>query len=268
MESYHTSTARPGARPGGAGTGAATSLHLARRGRAPSPDRRPNGARPGSPRRISSAASTAIAHPEADPSQAAVAIQQRLPFSRPLTHAERLAVAISAIAPSHFLTIDSRHHDRDAFVASWRRLVKRLARLRGRSRRPLIYVATIAKSKRPNGGYHLHALLWEYLHLPVLRKHVRASGLGHPDIRHVPSPGADYTQVLRVTAYVLGQHEPVFGNRHSGRHYPRRQGARRYLLPQRATLRNHHPSLLAALERAESLTVTDDVLVRAVPKFS
>lgn len=189
-------------------------------------------------------------------------------FSRPLCVPERLLLTVYGTAPTHLLTIDSSVECREVFMAKWRRLVKRLARQKQRSRRPLVYFGTVAKSTSSGGGYHLHALLWEYLHLPVLLGHTRDVGLGRPDIRQITSPHINAMEVFHATAYVLAQHEPVFGTDHHRRHQPLPTYARRYLAPQRRTLSRYHPDLLSALDRAQDRTISDDALVRAIPRFS
>jgi hypothetical protein len=212
---------------------------------------------------------TCAARPEGSVLAATHAILSRRSFSRRLTSQERVAVAVAGTAPTHLLTIDSAVTDRAQFAAGWRRVVKRLARLRQRSRRPLIHVATIARSGSGGGGYHLHALLWnEYLHHPVLGKHCREAGLGGPNIQQLPAAGANFFEVLRATTYVLGQHEALFGSDHHRRHRALPPCARSYLAPQSGTLAAFHPELLAALGRATDRSVTDDELVAAVPLFS
>ena len=189
-------------------------------------------------------------------------------LTRPLRAQERLLLAVYPTAPTHLLTIDSVEQNRAEFVDRWRRLVKRINRSKQRSRKPLIYVGSVAKSSSGGGGYHLHALLWKYLHLPVLIGDTRDVGLGKPDIQQIVSPHRNAFDVFSATAYVLAQHQPVFGTDHHLRHEPLPPYARRYLIPQRRTLKDHHSDLLSAMDRAFDRPVTDDALVRAVPRFS
>ena len=74
------------------------------------------------------------------------------------------------------LTLTSGDLEHDEMTRAWCRLVKRLNRNKPR-RAPLIYVAQAARS-HGDGGFHLHALLWEYL----LGEHVK---LARPILRVV-----------------------------------------------------------------------------------
>lgn len=217
-----------------------------------------------------------------DPTLAITALALGRPLARPLTEMERLTVAIATMArPTHFLTLDSPPGvDHTQAACEWGKLTKRIVRSRS-TRRPLIYVGSIAQSGA--GGYHAHMLLWEHLHLGMLRGHLRELRLGRPCIRHIPTttfPAGPLTiedhvtslcnlaEVGRTTAYVLGQHEPVFGSDHHRRHAARQRSKRRYLRPLAPTLETHKPELLAAVEAAKDRTVTDVQLVRGVPMFS
>lgn len=198
------------------------------------------------------------------PEFAAFAIEDRLPFSQSLTPKERMAIAITSARPTNLLHIHSLL-DRPSFMHRWRRWVRRMER--ARRKRPLIYVATVAKSRRSNGGHHAHVLLWEYLHLPVLKQHCREVRFGRePQIRQLPPN--DLMEVFLPVTYVLGQHEPVFGTTHHYRHEPLPKGARAILLPQRSTLRAKNTKLLDALTSAEDPSVSDFDLVQACPVFS
>jgi hypothetical protein len=207
---------------------------------------------------------TAKSHPERDLFSTSVAISKGLPFSRPLTRAERLALAVTASRPSHHLTIHSRQLGRDEMANAWRCFVKRIDR--AREGRRLVYLATLAKSQT-HDGYHVHALLWEFLYARIAHKHCRELGLGKPHLSRVPSWREDSLTALRMTSYVLGQHEAIFGTTHHQRHAARSPNARRLLSPLPSTLAKKAPALLSALESGKDKSVSDLELANALPKF-
>lgn len=215
--------------------------------------------------------------PSADPVMLR-AISSGRPINRPLTEAERIAVAVAASEPTHLLTIDSAIHDRQTFDRAWRLLAKRLARRRP-YRQPLVYFGSVAQGLG-DGGFHVHLLLWEFLPAWMLHQQTHAVGLGHPKIQQIGASvlrrrpleelknDEHYSLLLErlyVTRYVVNQHEAVLGGSHHQRHQPRAAGKRRYLYPQAATLDRARPNLLAALKAARSPTVSDEELIRYLP---
>lgn len=224
---------------------------------------------------------TFFSDPCADPAILLAAILARHRLTRPLTPAERIALAVAGTEPTHLLTIDSALRDRSAFDRAWRQLAKRVARRRP-YKPPLAYFGTVAQGEG-SGGFHLHMLLWDFLYAPMLIGQTRAVGLGHPDIKQIGAtvlrgrPPETLSAVerhqlsidqLQTAAYIVNQHEPAFGRPHHQRHQPRAVGRRRYLYPQRKTLALAQPKLLAALDAARSPTVSDEELIRQLPRFS
>ena len=130
----------------------------------------------------------------------------------------------------------------------------------------LVYVAVPARSEH-SAGHHLHCLLWkDYLHLPTLIGHARDTGFGTSvDIREI---GDDPRDKLRVTSYVLGQTESVFGSKGHVGNAPRPKGKRAYLRPHDATLVRVAPEVLSAIDRAQSAHLSDDELAQTCPLFS
>lgn len=189
-------------------------------------------------------------------------------FQRALTDRERLALALTTAAPTGFFTLDSADMSRAELPKAWDRLIKRLRRALHPSR-PLIYLAVPARANATGAGYHVHGLLWEYIHRNTLAKHAREVGFGsEPYIEGVPSPITDALGAVRVLTYVLGQDEGVFGSRVHQRHLPRAAASWALLHPQRGTLRRECPELFTALEVAESPLVSDEMLVQRSPLFS
>ena len=187
-----------------------------------------------------------------------------------MTPNERFVVAVIAAHPTHTLTIHSQDASRSEMTALFRRLVKRINRsLIKRSPRrstPLIYVATAACAQGST-RYHVHVLLWDYLHAPVVIGHCKALGLGKPQLRQLPADRTDVNYWNQV-AYVMTQHEPAFGTRHHQRHEPLVRSGRQFMYPQDATLRAHCPQLLSALGDANDPTLSDETLCARLPKFS
>lgn len=208
---------------------------------------------------------TAKHRPEEAVFTALVAAQRGLPFSRGLTLEERTCIALLAMAaPTHFLTLHARQLSRTELLSAWERLRKRLGRERGKQ--PLYYGCVV----RAEGakGWHLHVLLWEFIHTPVLHGHARALGLGAPRIEQVPNFAEDGHGALTVLSYVLGQQTPVFGNRAHRRHEGRLPGDHRFIKSRMTTFDKRRPEISAALRAAEDQAQSDLALCRRLPKFS
>ena len=209
------------------------------------------------------------------------ALSRGLTLGRTLTPGERLSLAVALTLPTHLLTIDSTYATPTELHAAWRRLVKRVNRQNGN--RDWIYFATVSRSSCGGGGYHVHALLWNFIYLPRLLGHTRKVGLGKPQIEQLDTATRRICRMLdppctarhlrlvdavKAAAYVIGQHEPVFGSTQHLRHVCRLRWNRRYIYPQRRTLERNLPELLAALERARDPTAADDRMLFPGPKFS
>jgi hypothetical protein len=209
-------------------------------------------------------------HPERFLATTAWALARGYPLGRPMTPHERLAVAVIVAHPTHTLTIHSKDASCSEMTSLFRCLVKRINRglIKRSPRQPtrLIYFATAACAQGST-RYHVHSLLWDYLHAPVLIGHCKALGLGMPRLRQLPADRTDVNYWNQV-AYVMTQHEPAFGTRHHERHEPLVRSARQFMYPQDATLRAHCPQLLSALQEANDPTVSDETLCASLPKFS
>lgn len=203
-------------------------------------------------------------NPEHDIAMTAAALARGYPLGRPMTLRERLVVAVVSAEPTHMLTIDSKDRSRGPMARDFRKLVKRINRARSK---PFIYVATLARSET-GSGYHIHALLWEYLHVPWLGGHCKDLGLGWPHIDQIPEPGPGDPNTWGPVAYVLTQHGGAFGADQSRRHEPVPKGGRKLLYPQKKTLAGYSPELLSALEMAKDSCVPDETLCSRLPRFS
>jgi hypothetical protein len=176
------------------------------------------------------------------------------PISPALSDLERLAMAVSATRPSHGLDINSRL-ERDAFMRGFAKLKQRIAS----ERRPLVYVGVVARGKG-DAGYHGHFLLWTSLHYNTIHKHLRELGLGRGLVKVIDYKRPEVVPALRVAAYVFGQEEAVFRSVQHEHHRARPKSARRFLHPQRETLRRLKPELLTALDLAKDPTLSDVAL--------
>jgi hypothetical protein len=209
--------------------------------------------------------------PERFVSLTAWATARGLPLGVPMTKVERRIIAVIAAQPTHTLTVDSQLASHPEMAAAFRLLVKRLNRgLAKRSPmnpKSLIYVASLA-SARNSGRFHVHALLWSYIHAPVLHGHCGDLGLGKPKLRRLPGEPTGDANYWQQVVYVMGQNEPAFGFRKYRSNEPPPLGARRLLTPRRATLDRHCPQLLSALDIANDPTVPDETLLSRLPKFS
>ena len=201
------------------------------------------------------------------PRAAVDAARAGFPPHRRLSPAERLAAALLRYAsPTHHLTLHGAGLGRKELQRAWEHLRKRLARERPSVGLPL-YIGTAVRASGAD-GWHMHLLLWNYVHAPVLHKHVRELGLGSGHIERIPSPEIDPGGALTRIAYVLGQEEPVFGSRHDRRHDDRVAGNHRLLKPQMATLQQRAPGIFAALQAAKDPDVTDETLWFAMSRSS
>lgn len=203
-------------------------------------------------------------HPEWHLPTAAWALTDGYPLARPMTHHERLVVAVVSAKPTNTLTIPSKEKTRKQMTRDFRCLVKRINRTRGR---PLIYVATVARAEGGT-GYHIHGLLWEYVHAPTLIGHCKDLGLGKPKLRHiVPAFPGDVNYWAQVS-YFLTQHDEAFGYSQQHRHEPVPKSGRKLLSPQGRTLAKQCPDLLSALKMAKDPAVSDETLCSRLPRFS
>lgn len=174
---------------------------------------------------------------------------------------ERACFAIANAEPTNFSTLSSQSMSRKEATAAWTALRKRINR-RKTKKGPLIYVAVTACST-DHDGFHVHALLWEYLHAEaLLLGPARDLGFGRIQIQRIDPTPDDWTH---TTAYALGQHQPVFGSKDYQRHKGKQKSARRYSIPHAKTLKLHCPKLLSGLELARNRTVSDLELYRKLP---
>ena len=217
---------------------------------------------------------------ERDVALAFTALRIGRPLARPLTGPERLVVGVTLARPLYFLTLDSPDLTRAEIAREWAKLTKRIERSRP-TRRPLVYFSCFAQGG--NGGYHAHVLLWDFLHIGMLRGHLRKLDFGHPNVERLPPPNVeirpptaeehvreeqDLVRVVGAVSYVVGQYQPVFGSRHHARHVPRERNKRRFVYPLPSTLARWRPELLAALTAAKDRSVQDVQLARRLPRFS
>lgn len=186
-------------------------------------------------------------------------------LERPMTEVERECLAVANAEPTNFMTLTSKSMSRAEAVEAWTALRKRINRRKPTKRHPLIYITVPACSTR-HDGYHLHVLLWEYLHAEsLLLGPARDLGFGSPKIRQItPSP----MEWMTAAAYTLGQQRPVFGSGHHRRHQAKEKFARTFSTPSRATLEKHCPELLSGLYLARNRSVSDLELVEHLPIFS
>lgn len=187
-------------------------------------------------------------------------------YHRRLTRGERMCLALLARRPpTHHLTWSGPEGgSRDDLLRIWERARKRLGRQRGT---PLLYVGCVVRAAGA-GRWHLHVLLWRYVHRATLLGWSREWGLGWPKITRVPDVDRDLIGAADVVSYVLGQHSAVFGNNAHHRHEARSPGDHRFIKPHLETFASHEPEVFAALKTALDPKVTDDALAAAVPRFS
>lgn len=188
-----------------------------------------------------------------------------------MTPAERRVVAVISAHPTHTLTLHSKDASHPEMTTLFRRLVKRLNRNRAKRRPidpvPLIYVASVPRARGGN-RQHVHAVLWEYVHVSTLIGHCKDLGLGKPKLRQLPASQVGDLDYWQQVTYVLAQQEPAFGSDEDQRHENRTRSARRLLYPQKPTLQRHCPQLLSGLEAANDKAVPDETLLSRLPTFS
>src|SRR5579875_1134189 len=210
-------------------------------------------------------------HPERSVWLTAEALARGYPLGVPMTTIERRIVAVISARPTHTLTVHSGSASRAEMAAQFRRLVKRLnrglAKRSPQNPKPLIYVATLASAQN-SGRYHVHALLWGYLHAVVLLGHCRDLGLGKPKLRRLPAEPTGDLNYWQQVVYVIAQNEPAFGYHKHRLNEERHPWSRRLLTPQKATLARHCPHLLSALDAANDPAVSDEALLSLLPTFS
>lgn len=183
-----------------------------------------------------------------------------IPLGRNLSPGERRCLAIASAAPTNLLTLNSKSFERDQIGPAWSRLHKRIDR---QTKRPLVYYGVSARSYG-DGGYHLHLLLWDYLHVPSLHGHAPAVGFGKP---HIDQIGQTVEDKLWTTLYVCGQTESLFGSKYHGRHRKRERWSRSFFRTSDRVLEVANPQLLSAIKMAEDRSVSDQELVKLVPRF-
>jgi len=203
-------------------------------------------------------------HPERHLGTASGALTRGYSLERPMTARERKVVAVLSANPTNTLTIHSEDKSRREMTRSFQCIRKRFYRAR---KRPLIYVATVA---RANGGagYHIHALLWSYVHAPMLGGWCKELGLGWPMLRQLDCAFPGDLNYWAQGAYVLTQHDVAFGYRQDDRHERVPKFEHDLLHPQNRTLATHSPELLSALDMAKDPAVPDDALCSRLPRFS
>jgi len=164
--------------------------------------------------------------------------------------------------PTYLLTITSATLTRDELMRVFRAFKSRRRR---DGRGTWIYVGTCVMSATGAGGYHLHLLLWGSVHINSLNDDLAELGAGRASIKPIkPSPGIDpFANTLEVTAYVLGQEEPVFGTDNYQDNLARPKNKRALMRPQDSTLQKRKPELLIALDRAKDPAVPDDAVHRS-----
>jgi hypothetical protein len=206
--------------------------------------------------------------PEAHILALAYQLRRGKAFERALTKRERLLIALTSAAPTAFVTLDSAALSRREATKAWDLLIKRLKR-NLHTAHPPIYLAVPARHSAQTAGYHIHALLWGYMHRPTLAKHARLVGFGpQPWFARVPAPSEDPDDHIEVLSYVLGQDQAVFGTRVHERHAPAERSAWGLLHPHAKTLQQHCPQLLTALTNAKSPQVSDRMLAERSPLFT
>lgn len=148
-----------------------------------------------------------------------------------------------------------------AAFEEFRRRVERKKATEG----PLIYFGAFANGQG-QGGTHVHALLWEEPYKRSYRFHGKQLGL-NPHCKPITPTPADR---LRVTQYVLGQEEAVFGSDDHRHHRPRVPSARSYTRNPDDVLAQWNAQLLHAIERAvgpKDKALPDSELLRQATVF-
>jgi hypothetical protein len=211
------------------------------------------------------AATTMRNHPERHPFTAVGALRRGYPLGQRLTIRERLALTVTDTGPTHHLTL-SGPATKSSVRDLWPTFYRRWNRSRDTRNAPVIYFGCEAQGLG-DGGPHLHLLLWEMPWLARVQKHARELGLG-AHVERIAADTDDPMVSLGVVRYILGQHESVFGSREHERHQQKRRSGRRWTHPQRRTLEQHHPRLLAALDLAKDRSVSDLEMFQRLPTFT
>lgn len=183
-------------------------------------------------------------------------------LTRPLTQSERRCLAVIISKPTHTLDISSTIRSHRDFTGSFSRFSRRMTRALGH---PFVYFGCPARSIG-DPGFHFHALTTEYLHEPVLRKHVREAGLGLVRFEHI-EPWKPLDRMVTI-AYRMSQVESNFGSSTHQKHRQPGKHEKTILRSSNRTLEARNPKLLSALKMAESRSVTDEDLLAQVPIFN
>lgn len=181
---------------------------------------------------------------------AALSRAQRLDAS--LNQMERISLAIGSTSPRYHVIISTGGMTHEELTRAFDRFKLSVERV---TSEPLIYWG-VCGNGAGEGGEHLHLLLWKKPDMRRIWQPARkAAELGWTESKPV-KPGLGHA--LRLAGYVAGQQVSVFGSRdHDSA--ASRKNERSWLMPQDATLRKHHPELLAATEAAKS-AITDEEL--------
>ncbi len=192
------------------------------------------------------------------------ALARGRPLKRKMTEMERIALAVTSARPTHTATLTTSGASQSDLASDWRLFVRRVERRKASPNLPLIYLGSLAQGQG-DGGYHLHVVLWERPYAPTYQGQTRALGLGTPHVSQI-APSTPHN-TLNAVSYTLSQQESIFGSTHHLRHWPREQNKRRFISPQRKTLKAHCPDLFVALSLAKSQSVSDERLFAELPKF-
>lgn len=197
------------------------------------------------------------------PNSIRFAVSHGTELDRPLSKAERRAVAVLIAQPTHILTISSKIEDPVEHSNAFRRFRKRLSE---KLKKPWVYVAVPAR-ERSADRFHLHCVHWDFIPGGIIRKHSRESGLGeNPKFRYIAEQDV-FEQGDRVL-YELAQNVPLFGLTHHLRHRPPPRHSKVFRCPKNKTLEIEKPNLLSALRMAQSRSVSDLQLLSEAPYFN
>ncbi len=178
-----------------------------------------------------------------------------------MTDMERIALAVASTYPTHFYTLSSANLTRVELSRCLELMVPRIRRRTSTPKRPIIYFGTVVKGE-DHDGHHLHLLFWKRPHMDTFHGQTKALGLGKGKVKQIEPTLED---ALRVTSYVLGQEQAVFGSKHHWRHGERQKGARRFRRAQRSTLARYQPELFLALDVAKDKSLSDKDMVLRLP---
>ena len=192
---------------------------------------------------------------------AVLAMHRGWELGRRLSKLERLTLAVASTHPTHLLTLTSKLRTRAQFIDSFETFKLLVALNSSQPDRPLVYFGSLAHSYG-EAGWHAHLLIWRWPHIWSYRGHATQAGLQNP---HAKQIGPTLVDRLNTTAYVLSQHEPVFGSDKHLENQPLDKYAHRYLRPQDGALAEHHPNLFRALGMANDQSLSDQELCRDLP---